>query len=100
MEDLNHSIDLLHRIVEVEAGARCARHAEAAHQRLIAMMPAAHGQPVLIRERGQIVRMRSIHDEPNQRAALSGRPQNACTRQFAEPLGRVARQLRVVFENC
>ena len=34
------------------------------------MMPAAHGQPILIRKRGQIVRMRSVHDKPNKRAPL------------------------------
>ena len=70
MKDFNHSIDLLHRVVEVETRARCARYAEAAHQWLVAMMPAAHGQAILIRERGQIVRMRSVHDKPNERAPL------------------------------
>ena len=63
------------------------------------MMPAAHRQPVLIRERGQIMRMRSVHDEPNQRTTLLLWPQNARARQFADALSRVSRKLRVVFEN-
>ena len=34
------------------------------------MMSAAHGQAVLVRERGEIMRMRSVHNEPNQRTTL------------------------------
>src|SRR5258706_11362287 len=83
VKDFNHSIDLLHRVVEVEARASCAGHTEPAHQWLVAMMPAAHRQPVLIRERGQIMRMRSVHYKSNERAALFSRPQNARARQFA-----------------
>ena len=64
------------------------------------MVPAAHGQTVLIRERGQIVRMRSVHHKSYERAALSGRPENARAGQFSEALGCVTRKLRVVFENC
>ena len=63
------------------------------------MMPAAHRQPVLIRERGQIMRMRSVHDKPNQRTALLLWPKNARPRQFVDAISRVARKLRVVFEN-
>src|SRR5206468_7829863 len=99
MQDLNHSIDLVHGVVEVEARAGCAGHTEPAHQRLVTMMPSPHGQPVLIRERGKIVRMRSVHRKSYERAALSGGPKNACARQFVETFGRVTRQLRVVFEN-
>ena len=99
VKDFNHSIDLLHRVVEVEARARCAGHTEPTHQRLVAMMSAAHRQPVLIRERGEIVRMRSVHDEPNQRTALFLWPKDARARQFADALSRVSRKLRIVFEN-
>jgi hypothetical protein len=77
VKDFNHSIDFLHRVVEIEARPRCARDAEATHQRLVAMMAAAHGQPILIRKRGQIVRMRSVHDKPNERAALFLRTKDA-----------------------
>ena len=70
VKDFNHSIDFLYRVVEIETRARCARHSEPTHQRLVAMMPAAHGQPILIRKRSQIVRMRSVHDKSNKRAAL------------------------------
>ena len=92
LEDFYHSIDFLHRIVKIKAGASCAGHAEPTHQRLIAMMTAAHRQPVLIRERGQIMRMRSLHHKSYERAALSGRPENSRARQFIETLGRVVRQ--------
>ena len=44
LQDFDHPIDLLHRVVEIEAGAGCAGHAKPAHQRLVAMMAAAHGQ--------------------------------------------------------
>ena len=67
LEDLNHPIDLLHRVVKIKTRARRARYLKATHQRLVAMMPAAQGQPILIRVRGQIVRMRCVHDKPNER---------------------------------
>jgi hypothetical protein len=34
------------------------------------MMPPRMAKPILIRKRGQIVRMRSVHDKPNKRAPL------------------------------
>src|SRR6266487_487038 len=96
VKDFNHSIDLLHRVVEVEARARCARYAEATHQWLVAMMPAAHGQPILIRKCGQIVRMRSVHDKANKRAPLFLWTKDARSRHFTEALSCVMRKLRVV----
>src|ERR1043166_4639883 len=63
------------------------------------MMSAAHGQPILVRERGQIVRMRGVHDKANQRAALILWTKYARSRQFADALGCIMRKLRVVFEN-
>src|SRR5256885_16659293 len=99
LKDFYHSIDFLHRVVKIKAGASCTGHAEPAHQRLIAMMTATHGQTVLVRERGQIMRMRSVHHKSYERAALSGRPENSRAGQFSEALGCVARKLRIVFEN-
>src|SRR5438093_6452161 len=96
-EDFNHSIDLLYGVVKIEARTSCPRHAEPVHQRLIAMMSTAHGQPVLVRERCEIVRMRRVHDKPNKCAALFYWPENARPRQVCETLRRVARKLRVVF---
>ena len=64
------------------------------------MMSTAHSQPVLIRERGEIVRMRRVHDKPNQRAPLFLWTKHASSRQFRETLGCIARKLRIVFENC
>jgi len=63
LEDVDHAIDLLTRVVEVKAGARCSGHAETPHQWLIAMMTTAHGETVTIRKRGQIVRVRRVHDK-------------------------------------
>src|SRR5438552_16351924 len=64
------------------------------------MMPAPHGQAILIGECGEIVRMRRVHDKSNKRAALISWPENARAGQFSETLGRIARKLRVVLENC
>src|SRR6266496_3646127 len=99
MEYFNHSIDFLHRVVKVEARASCSRHPEPTHQRLVTMMSAAHGQPILVRERSQIVRMRCVHDKPNQRAAFFPWTKDASARQFADALGCIMRKVRVMFEN-
>src|SRR5438552_15160137 len=64
------------------------------------MMPAPHGQAILIGECGEIVRVRRVHDKSNKRAALISWPENARAGQFSETLGRIARKLRVVLENC
>src|SRR5438270_13150269 len=55
VEYFNHSLDLLDRVVKIEARASCSRHTEPTHQRLVTMVSAAHGQPILVRERGEIV---------------------------------------------
>src|SRR5438477_12144299 len=96
-KDFNHSIDFLCRVVEVKARASCPRHAESPHQRLVAMVPATQRQAVLVRESGEIVRMRRVHHKPNKCAALFYWPETARPRQFRETLCRVARKLRVVF---
>src|SRR5258708_24975182 len=64
------------------------------------MMYTEHSQPVLIRERGEIVRMRRVHDKPNEGTAFFLWTKHASSRQFGEALGCIARKLRVVFENC
>src|SRR5262249_33583605 len=63
------------------------------------MMSPAHGQPVLVGERGEIMRMGSVHEKPNQRAAFFLWTKNASARQFADALGCIIRKLRVMFEN-
>src|SRR4051794_29292201 len=60
-QDLNHAIDLFERVVEIETRARCPRQTELLHQRLIAMMPAAQGESLLVGEGRQVVRMDVIH---------------------------------------
>ncbi len=99
MKDLNHSIDLFNRVVKVEARASCPRNAKPAHQRLVTMMSAPHGQPILIRERGEIVRMRCVHYKSYERAALFLWTKDASARQFADELGCISRKLRIVLEN-
>ena len=79
MEDFNHAIDFFCRVVKVEARACCPGHAEPPHQRLVAMMPAAQSQAVLVRECGEIVRVHRVHYKSNKRAALSGWPENMHT---------------------
>ena len=64
------------------------------------MMSTAHSQPVLIRERGEIVRMRRVHDKPNEGTAFFLWTKHASSRQFREALDYIARKLRIVFENC
>src|SRR5258705_6101983 len=64
------------------------------------MMSTAHSQPVLIRERGEIVRMRSVHDKPDQRAPLFLWTKHASSRQFREAFGGIVRKLQVMLENC
>src|SRR4051794_8788535 len=63
------------------------------------MMAAAHGQPVAISERGEIVRMRCLHHETNEPATLSGRSENAQAGQFRETLHRVVGKFDIMFEN-
>src|SRR5439155_23776606 len=63
------------------------------------MMSAPHGQPVLIRECGEIVRMRRVHHKSNKRAALFLWTKHASSWQFADALGCITRKLRVVLEN-
>ena len=89
-----------HRVVKIKARASRSWHTKPAHQRLVAMVSAAHRQPVLIRERGQIVRMHRVHHKSYERPTLFGWPKNARTGQFRKALGCITRKPRVVFENC
>src|SRR5205823_5840807 len=82
-------IDLIDRVVEVEAGASGPRQTESSHERLIAMVPATQRQAVLVRERGQIVRMRRGHHETNQGTALSGWSEHTHPGQFCQTFHRV-----------
>ena len=62
-------------------------------------MSTAHGQTVLIGERGQIMRMRRVHHKSYERPALFGWPKDTRPRQFPEALSCISRQLQVVFKN-
>src|SRR5207249_3489581 len=63
------------------------------------MMSTAHGQPVLVRERRQIMWVRRIHDKSNQRAALLSWSEDACSWQVSQTLGCISRKLRIVLED-
>src|SRR5437764_8882491 len=99
VKDLNHSIDLLDRVIEIKACASGTRYAEPSHQRLITMMSTAHRQAILICKRGQIVRVRSIDDKPDQSAPLFPWTKNASSRQVVKAIDCVTRQFRIVFED-
>src|SRR5437762_13824020 len=98
-ENFDHAIYLIDRVIEVEAGASGPRQTESSHERLIAMVPATQRQAVLVRERGQIVRMRRVHHETNQGTALSGWSKHTHPGQFCQTLHRVFGQPSVVFKN-
>src|SRR5207237_2598388 len=98
-ENFDHAIDLIDRVVEVEAGASGPRQTESSHERLIAMVPATQRQAVLVRERGQIVRMHRGHHETNQSTALSGSSKHTHPGQFCQTFHRVFGQPSVVFKN-
>src|SRR5882724_3810711 len=68
--------------------------------RLVAMMPAAQSQSVLVGERCEIVWMCCIHYKPNKCAALFGWTENTHSGQFRETFGCIASKVRVVFKNC
>src|SRR5882762_10362376 len=64
------------------------------------MMPSSQRQSVLVGERGEIMRMRCIHHKSNQGATLLGWSKNARPWQFDQAIECIARQLRVMSENC
>ena len=63
------------------------------------MMSAAQGQPLLIGESGQVVRMHALHDEADERAAFVLRPEHAHARQFGEPFRGISGQRRIMRKN-
>src|ERR1700737_376528 len=64
------------------------------------MMPAAKRQSVLIGKRGEIMRMRRVHHETNQRTARRSWSEDAHSRQFREAFHGVAGKIDIVFEDC
>ena len=88
------------RVVEIETGASRSGHSESAHQRLIAMMTAAQRQSTLVSESGQVVRMRRVHDETDDRTALLVRTKQAHARAIRPSRSSgVSREFGVVLEN-
>ena len=63
------------------------------------MMSAAQGQPLLIGESGQVVRMHALHDEADERTAFVFRPEHSHTRQFDKPFRRISGQRRIMSKN-
>ena len=87
-------------VVEIEARARGAGHAELAHERLVAVMAAAQGEAVLVGVGGEIVRVRPVHDEADEAAALAARAEDAHAGNLREAVDRALRELRVVREDA
>src|ERR1700731_2303320 len=88
-ENVDHAIDLLARVVKIKTGARGSGHAEPAHQWLVTMMTTAHGETVTICKRGQIVRVRRVHDKTNDPTTVVLRAEHAQSGQIGHPLQRV-----------
>src|SRR5437870_8669651 len=99
MKNFNHAVDFRCRVVKIETRASRPGQTKPPHQRLIAMVSAAHRQPVLIRERGKIVRMRGLHYETDKRATVSTWSKDAHPGQFSETFHRVTGKLCIVLEN-
>ena len=70
------------------------------HQRLIAMMPAAEGDTVLIGVRGEIVWMRPVRDKPDEPPSLHAWTEGANAGEMFKSLERSQRELLVVRENA
>src|SRR5205085_1060259 len=83
----------------IKAGARRASHAETLHQWLIAMMTTAHREPVAIRKRRQVVRMRRIHDETDYSRAIFLRSDDAEPFNFSHSIQRIARKIDIVLKD-
>src|SRR5262249_48933462 len=92
-------IDLFVCAVEIEAGARRSSYAETAHKRLIAMVTAAHCEPVAVRERSEIMRMRCVHDKTDHPSTIFGWSDHSQARQFRHSLERILRKIDIVLKN-
>ena len=65
-------VDVLVGVVHGERRARGRRHAEAAHQRLGAVVAGAHAHALAAEDLGHVVRVDAVEREGDERAALVG----------------------------
>src|ERR1700720_679825 len=82
LKNVDHAINFFAGAVEIKTGAGRPGHAKPSHQRLIAMMTTAHGETVTIGKGGEIVRMRRLHHETDDSAAVSLRSNHSQPGQF------------------
>src|SRR5262245_41927544 len=84
------AVDVVGRVVEVEAGAVRRGDAELAHERLAAVVAGADRDAVEVEELGDIVRVRALDVEADDAGALlSRRAVERDARDLAEPIERV-----------
>src|SRR5262249_35822808 len=74
-------------------------YAEATHERLVAMVTAAHCEPVPVRERSEIVWMRCIHDKTNHTGAIFCWSDHSQARQFCHSLECILRKIDIMPKN-
>ncbi len=72
-QPIDQPVEVGRRVVHGERRSRRRRYAELAHQRLRAVMPGAHADPVAPEDLPDIVRMSAIEREGDERAALRRR---------------------------
>lgn len=98
-QDLDHAINLIACVVEVEARPRGAWHFELPHERLRAVMAATQGEALGIGELGEVVRMRALERESDERATVRHRAEDAQPFDLAHALQGILRELGVMIED-
>src|SRR5438445_11813800 len=96
LKDVDHLIDFLAVTIKIKTRSRASSDPEAAHERLIAMMSTAHRESVAIGKRGQIVRMRRVHDETDYAGAILLWPDYAQSWHFSHSVQCVDRKIDIV----
>src|SRR5512138_2521242 len=90
VDAFDQRIDFALRAIEIEAGTRRRRDAELLMQRLRAMVPGAHRDPVAVEDLRHIVRVDSVEGERRHSALLVRRgAEQVQPWYFLQPLERV-----------
>src|SRR4051812_37660636 len=86
-QDIDHAINLFLGVVKVEAGAGGAGELKPFHQGLRAMMTTAHRQTLAIGKLHQVMGMRAVETEGDQRPSRPGGwTEDSQSRQVLQPL--------------
>jgi hypothetical protein len=72
---LDEPVYFIGRVIEIKAGSGGGFHAEFAHERLVAMMPAAQGDAPLVRDRDHVMGMNVSQQETDQPGATHMGPE-------------------------